>query len=92
MYTIKLLTLLDSCVSSLRRCHANLLCIVPTDDLRRESICYMYTIVHISGNTHFATCIQHTQAHTRAREHRVATLRLAYATHARHSSCRDLAR
>ena len=34
-----LLTLLDSCVSSLRRGHANLLCIVPilTDDPRRES-------------------------------------------------------
>ena len=35
----KLFTLLDLCVSSLRRGHANLLCIVPilTDDLRRES-------------------------------------------------------
>ena len=35
----KLVTLLDLCVSSLRRGHANLLCIVPilTDDLRRES-------------------------------------------------------
>ena len=33
-------TLLDLCVSSLRRGHANLLCIVPilTDDPRRESI------------------------------------------------------
>jgi len=32
-------TLLDMCVSSLRRGHANLLCIVPilTDDPRRES-------------------------------------------------------
>ena len=32
-------TLLDSCVSSLRRGHANLLCIAPilTDDPRRES-------------------------------------------------------
>jgi hypothetical protein len=32
-------TLLDLCVSSLRRAHANLLCIVPilTDDPRRES-------------------------------------------------------
>ena len=32
-------TLLDLCVSSLRRGHANLLCIVPilTDDPRRES-------------------------------------------------------
>ena len=37
--TNKLLTLLDLCVSSLRRGHANLLCIVPilTDDPRRES-------------------------------------------------------
>ena len=35
----KLVTLLDLCVSSLRRGHANLLCIVPilTDDLRRGS-------------------------------------------------------
>ena len=37
----KLVTLLDLCVSSLRRGHANLLCIVPilTDDPRRESSC-----------------------------------------------------
>ena len=36
----ELFTLLDLCVSSLRRGHANLLCIVPilTDDPRRESI------------------------------------------------------
>jgi hypothetical protein len=36
----KLFTLLDLCVSSLRRGHANLLCIVPilTDDPRRESM------------------------------------------------------
>ena len=35
----KLVTLLDLCVSSLRRGHANLLCIVPIllDDPRRES-------------------------------------------------------
>ena len=35
----KLFTLLDLCVSSLRRGHANLLCIIPilTDDPRRES-------------------------------------------------------
>jgi hypothetical protein len=34
-----MITLLDLCVSSLRRGHANLLCIVPilTDDPRRES-------------------------------------------------------
>ena len=40
----KLFTLLDLCVSSLRRGHANLLCIVPilTDDPRRESkqVCF----------------------------------------------------
>ena len=37
--TKQLFTLLDLCVSSLRRGHANLLCIVPilTDDPRRES-------------------------------------------------------
>ena len=36
---LKLFTLLDLCVSPLRRGHANLLCIVPilTDDPRRES-------------------------------------------------------
>ena len=36
----KIITLLDLCVSSLRRGHANLLCIVPilTDDPQRESI------------------------------------------------------
>ena len=36
----KLFTLLDLCVSSLRRGHANLLCIVPilTDDSRRRSM------------------------------------------------------
>ena len=36
----KMFTLLDLCVSSLRRGHANLLCIVPilTDDPRRKSI------------------------------------------------------
>ena len=41
----KLFTLLDLCVSSLRRGHANLLCIVPilTDDPRRESSWGWYT-------------------------------------------------
>ena len=40
---VNLFTLLDLCVSSLRRGHVNLLCIVPslTDDPRRESI-YIY--------------------------------------------------
>ena len=39
MYVKTLFTLLDLCVSSLRRGHANLLCVVPilTDDLRRGS-------------------------------------------------------
>ena len=39
-------TLLDLCVSSLRRGHANLLCIVPilTDDPRRESDIYTHHI------------------------------------------------
>ena len=39
VYT-QMFTLLDLCVSSLRRGHANLLCIVPilTDDPRRESM------------------------------------------------------
>ena len=43
------LTLLDLCVSSLRRGHANLLCVVPilTDDPRRESICiYIYIYIY----------------------------------------------
>jgi hypothetical protein len=44
-----MITLLDLCVSSLRRGHANLLCIVPilTDDPRGESI-----DVQKKGETH----------------------------------------
>ena len=44
-----LFTLLDLCVSSLRRGHANLLCIVPilTDDPRRESNTYIYIYIYI---------------------------------------------
>ena len=40
-FSKELFTLLDLCVSSLRRGHANLLCIVPilTDEPRRESNC-----------------------------------------------------
>jgi hypothetical protein len=45
-------TILDFCVSSLRRGHANLLCIVPilTDDLRRGSMrcvssCYYISVI-----------------------------------------------
>ena len=43
---LKLFTLLDLCVSSLRRGHANLLCIVPilTDDPRRDS--EIHNILH----------------------------------------------
>ena len=42
----KVFTLLDSCMSSLRRGHANLLCIVPslTDDPRRESTREMWRL------------------------------------------------
>ena len=49
-HIIVLLTLLDLCASSLRRSHANLLCIVPslTEDSRRESIMlYIYIYIHI---------------------------------------------
>ena len=44
---LSLLTLLDLCVSSLRRGHANILCIVPIlmDDPRRESILYIYIYI-----------------------------------------------
>ena len=47
----KLFTLLDLCVSSLRRGHANLLCIVPilTDDPRRESKKYYCRNVQINN-------------------------------------------
>ena len=40
MEPLMLFTFLDLCVSSLRRGHANFLCIVPslTDDPRRESV------------------------------------------------------
>ena len=46
--TKNLVTLLDLCVSSLRRGHANLLCIVPilSDDLRRESVRIFGTHIH----------------------------------------------
>ena len=46
LYSTLLFTLLDLCVSSLRRDHANLLCIVPilTDDPRRESSLLYSTI------------------------------------------------
>ena len=44
IYIYILFTLLDLCVSSLRRGYANILCIVPicTDDPRRESYIYIY--------------------------------------------------
>ena len=55
----KLITFLDLCVSSLRRGHANLLCIVPilSDDPRRESA---HTHTHTHTHTHI-----HTHTHTR---------------------------
>ena len=45
----KIGTLLDLCVSSLRRGHANLLCIVPilSDDPRRESGKWCISYVHV---------------------------------------------
>ena len=48
---ISLFTLLDLCVSSLRRGHANLLCIVPilTDDPRRESTASVIVITLLLG-------------------------------------------
>ena len=54
----KLFTLFDLCVSSLRRGHANLLCIVPilTDDPRRESVslCFMSSLTHFQPRICFA--------------------------------------
>ena len=49
----ELFTLLDLCVSSLRRGHANLLCIVPilTDDPRRESETPFAAIIRTGGRT-----------------------------------------
>ena len=46
VHAYNIFTLLDLCVSSLRRGHANLLCIVPilTDDPRRESTVHAYNI------------------------------------------------
>ena len=51
----ELFTLLDLCVSSLRRSHANLLCIVPilTDDPRRE--CSDDESVAILAQVHFGS-------------------------------------
>ena len=52
----KLCTLLDLCVSSLRRGHANLLCIVPilTDDPRRESESVLERMSAIAWAWYFA--------------------------------------
>jgi hypothetical protein len=57
----KLFTLLDLCVSSLRRGHANLLCIVPilTDDPRRES-----SASCLGMPNHHSPCNIHTQCAT----------------------------
>ena len=56
-------TILDFCVSSLRRGHANLLCIVPilTDDLRRGSVVLQgqgaYLTNVATGLAAIATCV-----------------------------------
>ena len=54
----KMVTLLDLCVSSLRRGHANLLCIVPilTDDPRRESISQQPAAQHNNCEKHPPIC------------------------------------
>ena len=53
-------TLLDLCVSSLRRGHANLLCIVPilTDDPRRESESSEYTSAYPAHPPSLGHCLQ----------------------------------
>ena len=55
---ISCFTLLDLCVSSLRRGHANLLCIVPilTDDPRRESEWTSPVFFCSARGTHDARC------------------------------------
>ena len=55
----KMFTLLDLCVSSLRRGHANLLCIVPilTDDPRRGSVSILFTFSLIP--LQFRICSSH---------------------------------
>ena len=55
-YHKKMVTLLDLCVSSLRRGHANLLCIVPilTDDPRRESN-HFGAARHYDHRSHFGS-------------------------------------
>jgi hypothetical protein len=84
--TKKLDTLLDLCVSSLRRGHANLLCIVPilTDDPRRESEILrlsIFRIFHllllaciILDSLHIDTKITHRGARTH--DHKVKGLAL----------------
>ena len=51
----ELFTLLDLCVASLRRGHANLLCIVPilTDDPQRESVMYSFAfhLAHLDSRS-----------------------------------------
>ena len=56
-FTKELFTLLDLCVSSLRRGHANLLCIVPilTDDPRRESDVRLQISIRIVHAQHLHT-------------------------------------
>ena len=54
-----LFTLLDLCVSSLRRGHANLLCIVPilTDDPRRESSWRRHWYIISHDAIYYMSCI-----------------------------------
>ena len=56
-----LCTLLDLCVSSLRRGHANLLCIVPilTDDPRRESMVCLWMLSLFSVSSALASGIKY---------------------------------
>ena len=62
--TKKMFTLLDLCVSSLRRGHANLLCIVPilSDDPRRAST-QTHTNTHTHTHTHTPTWAAHLNTH-----------------------------
>ncbi len=78
-------TLLDLCVSSLRRGHANLLCIVPilTDDPRRESDsqCYAKQVCallpkQVCGHEHTRNTYTHTHIHMKTIGIEVDTIRL----------------
>ena len=62
----KFVTLLDLCVSSLRRGHANLLCIVPilSDDPRRESDLNTYVCIHFTNSCIHTHACMHAYIHT----------------------------